>query len=61
MKILEIFEIRKFLEKFCQNPQFLVKIIKMIVYSAILTFDGPQVARIRAYLVKYPFYKVHEI
>ena len=55
MKILEIFQIQKFVEMFCQNTQFSVRIINMMVYSAILTFAGPQIARVRAYLVKISF------
>ena len=57
MKILEIFRIQKFVEMFCQNTQFSVRIINMMVYSAILTFAGPQIARVRAYLVKISFLK----
>ena len=55
MKILEISKIQKYLEKFCQNPRFKVKIIKMMVFSAILTFYWPQAARVRDYLVKISF------
>ena len=44
---------KKKLVKFCQNLQFLVKIIKIMV----LTFDWPQTARVTAYLVKILFLK----